>query len=75
MTQHIQKHDQLIKVGVSPLSWVNEVLDDLGKGTTADQCLSEAKKAGYAGVETSKIFPSDSSELKTLLQKHDLQLV
>ncbi|CAI3960383.1 Sugar phosphate isomerase/epimerase (YcjR) (PDB:3KTC) (PUBMED:30742415) [Commensalibacter communis] len=75
MTQHIQKHDQLIKVGVSPLSWVNEVLDDLGKGTKADQCLSEAKTAGYAGVETSKIFPSDPSELKTLLHKHDLQLI
>jgi len=63
------------RLGISPLSWVNEVLDDLGKGTTADTCLSEAAAAGYAGVELSKIFPKDNSAtLKSLLDGHGLVL-
>jgi len=65
----------LPRLGISPLSWVNEVLDDLGKGTTADTCLSEAARAGYAGVELSKIFPKDNpATLKHLLDGHGLSL-
>ncbi|MDI2091834.1 myo-inosose-2 dehydratase [Commensalibacter oyaizuii] len=63
-----------IKLGISPLSWVNEVLDDLGKDTTAEQCLSEIQYAGYAGVELSKIFPSDANVLTSLLNRYNLQL-
>jgi len=64
-----------LHLGISPLSWVNEVLDDLGKGTSADLCLSEAAAAGYAGVELSKIFPKDNpATLKALLDGHGLSL-
>jgi inosose dehydratase len=38
-------------LGVSPLSWVNEVLEDLGRDTSAEACLTEAAAAGYDGVE------------------------
>jgi len=65
----------VLRLGISPLSWVNEVLDDLGKGTSADTCLSEAAAAGYAGVELSKIFPKGSpATLKALLDRHHLSL-
>jgi len=65
----------ILRLGISPLSWVNEVLDDLGKGITADTCLSEATAAGYAGVELSKIFPKDNpATLKALLDGHGLSL-
>jgi len=65
----------VLHLGISPLSWVNEVLDDLGKGTSADTCLSEAAVAGYAGVELSKIFPKDNpATLKTLLDRYGLSL-
>jgi len=64
-----------LQLGISPLSWVNEVLDDLGKGTTAETCLSEAASVGYAGVELSKIFPKDNPvTLKALLDRHRLKL-
>lgn len=63
-----------IRLGVSPLSWVNEVLDDLGRGTSAEQCLSEAASAGYAGVELSRIFPRDATSLSQLLARHGLSL-
>ncbi|MDD7973613.1 myo-inosose-2 dehydratase [Roseinatronobacter alkalisoli] len=63
------------RVGVSPLSWVNEVLEDLGAGTAPDQCLREARSAGFSGVELSRIFPKDTVELKDLLDQHELALV
>ena len=63
------------QLGVSPLSWINEVLHDLGEGTTAEQCLSEAAKAGFTGVELSRIFPRNATDLKALLGKHHLQLI
>lgn len=64
-----------IKIGVSPLSWVNEVLPEFGADTTADQCLSEAEDAGYQGVELSKIFPKNASVLTSLLARYNLSLV
>lgn len=66
---------RLIRLGVSPLSWVNEVLEDLGRDTAAETCLMEAAAAGYSGVELSRIFPRDAASLSTLLARHDLQLV
>lgn len=63
------------KLGVSPLSWVNEVLHDLGAGTSAETCLSEAGQAGFQGVELSRIFPREPGALKQLLAQHQLQLV
>lgn len=63
------------KLGVSPLSWVNEVLQHLGAGTRAEQCLTEAAQAGYQGVELSRIFPREPGALRALLAQHQLQLV
>lgn len=62
-------------LGVSPLSWVNEVLEDLGQGTTTDTCLTEAAAAGYEGVELSRLFPRDAASLSALLTHHGLQLI
>ncbi|MBP2199651.1 myo-inosose-2 dehydratase [Pantoea cypripedii] len=63
------------KLGVSPLSWVNEVLQQLGAGTSAQQCLEEAALAGYQGVELSRIFPREPGALRALLAQHKLHLV
>ena len=40
-----------MRLGISPLSWVNEVLEDLGRGTSAETILTDAKAAGFEGVE------------------------
>jgi len=64
-----------LRLGISPLSWVNEVLDDLGRGTTPEQCLSEARQAGFEGVENSRIFPQSAEALGALLRQHELQFV
>ena len=72
MTQ--QQAATTLRLGISPLSWVNEVLEDLGAGTTADHCLSEAAVAGFTGVELSRIFPREPAALSGLLGRHSLAL-
>ncbi len=64
-----------VRLGVSPLSWVNEVLEDLGQDTTAEAILFDAQSAGYAGVEMSRVFPADPDELSALLSAHDLRFI
>ncbi|VEI70147.1 Uncharacterised protein [Serratia rubidaea] len=44
-----------IRIGVSPLSWTNDVLQDLGDDIPLATCLHEA--AGYQGIELGRKFP------------------
>ncbi|MEX9868066.1 myo-inosose-2 dehydratase [Providencia huaxiensis] len=64
-----------LQIGVSPLSWVNEVLPEFGMGVSAEQCLSQARLAGYQGVEMSRIFPRGPAQLTQLLQRYQLSLI
>ncbi len=64
-----------VRLGVSPLSWTNEVLEDLGGDISLETCLSEAKATGYAGVETGRKMPRDPAQLRPILDAHGLALV
>ncbi|WP_350545352.1 myo-inosose-2 dehydratase [Pseudoalteromonas sp. 5-MNA-CIBAN-0065] len=64
-----------IKVGINPLTWTNDDLPSLGADTSLEQCLSEGKKAGYAGFELGNKFPRQSEQLNSVLAEHDLKLV
>ena len=63
-----------IRVAVSPLSWTNDVLEDLGNDTSLEQCLAEAVSAGFAGVELGRKFPREPEVLGPILDKHGLSL-
>lgn len=65
----------MIQLAVSPLSWVNEVLEHLGQNTSAEHILSEAAAAGFEGVENSRAFPQSATALTTILQPHNLAFV
>jgi inosose dehydratase len=62
------------KLGVSPLSWTNDVLEDLGGDIPIETCLAEASAAGYAGVELGRKFPRDAAVLGPLLDRYGLVL-
>ncbi len=64
-----------IKIGVSPLSWTNEVLRHLGDNISAAECLSQAHKAGYSGIEMGRKLPSTVEKLSPLLGRYGLALV
>jgi len=71
----IERLPEGVRLGVSPLSWTNEVLDELGGDIPLETCLSEAAGAGYQGVELGKKFPRDPKELRAVLNTHGLALV
>jgi inosose dehydratase len=64
-----------IRLGIAPIGWSNDDLPELGGEITLDQCLSEAREAGYAGVEKGGKFPTAPKELKPILDAHGLKLV
>ena len=63
-----------IKLGIAPIAWSNDDMPELGGETTLEQCLSEASRAGFTGIECGGKFPKNSKELIPKLKKENLQL-
>lgn len=63
-----------LKFGMSPISWSNDDLPELGGDTTLTTCLHETRMAGYTGTEVGGKFPTDTVALGKVLAEHDLQL-
>jgi inosose dehydratase len=64
-----------IKIGANPIGWSNDDLRSLGGDTTLDTCLTEAKLAGFTGMELGHKFPREPVALKTVLDAKGLELV
>ncbi len=64
-----------IRIGVNPICWSNDDMPELGGGIPLEQCLSEAKAAGYEGIELGHKFPRQPVTLKSVLDPHQLALV
>ena len=63
-----------IKLGVAPIAWSNDDMPELGGETSLEQCLNEAGKAGFTGIEFGGKFPKNSNELLPKLKKEKLEL-
>ena len=63
------------RIGIAPIAWSNDDLPELGGDTSLETCLSEARLAGFSGVESGGKFPSTAAELGPLLDAHGLRLV
>ena len=64
-----------VKLGVSPISWTNDDMPELGKDTTVEHCLKEGKQAGFSGFELGGKWPKDSAILTPLFDKYDMDVV
>ncbi|MCC2665716.1 MAG: iolE [Geminicoccaceae bacterium] len=64
-----------IRLGIAPIGWSNDDLPELGGAITLEQCLREARLAGYEGVEKGGKFPLDPKLLGPILAEHGLALV
>lgn len=64
-----------VRIGINPLSWMNDDLPSLGGDTLLDTALSEGARIGYAGFELGYKFPKDGPALKAKLAEHGLVCV
>ncbi len=64
-----------VRLGINPLTWSNDDMPELGGATPLETCLSEARLAGYAGVELGNKFPREPRVLGLTLGRHALDLV
>lgn len=64
-----------IRLGINPLTWTIDDLPEIGGETSLETCLTEARAAGFDGVELGCKFPRTAPELKAVLAPHGLALV
>jgi inosose dehydratase len=65
----------MIRIGANPIGWSNDDMVELGGHIPLEQCLSEAKAAGFEGMELGNKFPREAAKLKPVLDAHGLALV
>ena len=63
-----------VKLGIAPIAWSNDDMPELGGETSLETCLSEARQAGFTGIESGGKFPKKSEELIPILNKFDIKL-
>ncbi len=63
-----------VRLGVSPINWINDDMDDLGDHYDLETVLSDMRDLGFAGTEMGRKYPRDPGLLKALLDKYRLAL-
>jgi inosose dehydratase len=64
-----------IRFGANPIGWSNDDMRELGADISLEQCLSEAKQAGFEGMELGHKFQREAGALRKALSAHQLDLV
>ncbi|MFC7440294.1 myo-inosose-2 dehydratase [Laceyella putida] len=62
------------RIGIAPISWVNDDIPGLGDHYTQDQVLSEMASIGYISTEMGRLFMQDPPSLKAKLDEYGIQL-
>ena len=65
----------MIRIGANPIGWSNDDMRVLGGDTPLETCLSEARAAGFSGMELGHKFPRDAATLAPILKAHGMELV
>lgn len=64
-----------VRIGINPISWMNDDLPELGGETPLETALSEGRQIGYAGFELGNKFPKTGAALKAKLAEYELACV
>lgn len=65
----------MIRYGTNPIAWSNDDDRSLGCDISLEQCLSDAGRIGFEGIEKGHKFPSDATTLAATLKPHGLAYV
>ncbi len=60
------------KLGIAPIAWWNDDLPELSDDVTLDDCMSQARDAGFTGMETGRRFPMNAEQLQPVLDAHGM---
>jgi len=64
-----------VRIGINPISWMNDDLPSLGGETPLETALSEGAEIGYVGFELGNKFPKEPAALRAVLGKYHLACV
>ncbi|WP_172330112.1 myo-inosose-2 dehydratase [Mangrovicoccus sp. HB161399] len=62
------------KLGIAPIAWWNDDLEELSDDVSLDECLRQASVAGFTGMETGRRFPMDMAQLGPVLARHGISV-
>ena len=65
----------MILYGTNPIAWSNDDDRTLGAHISLDQCLDEAARIGFDGIEKGHKFPQEPAALKAVLAPRGLKYV
>lgn len=65
----------MILYGTNPIAWSNDDDRSLGAHIGLDQCLDEAAKIGFDGIEKGHKFPQIAADLQAVLEPRHLRYV
>ncbi len=62
------------KLGIAPIAWWNDDLKELSDDVSLEECLAQAREAGFTGMETGRRFPLDPRVLGPILKAHGISI-
>ncbi|WMS42002.1 myo-inosose-2 dehydratase [Acuticoccus sp. MNP-M23] len=62
------------RLGIAPIAWWNDDLAELSDDVSLEECLAQAAKAGFTGMETGRRFPMDAAVLSPILARHGISV-
>lgn len=62
------------RLGIAPIAWWNDDLEELSDDVSLEECLRQAAVAGFTGMETGRRFPMDMTELGPILARHGISV-
>jgi len=62
------------RLGIAPIAWWNDDLEELSDDVSLEECLRQASLAGFTGAETGRRFPMNMSELGPILRKFRISI-
>ncbi len=62
------------KLGIAPIAWWNDDLPELSDDVSLEECLRQAREAGFTGMETGRRFPMDAAVLEPILREHGMSV-
>jgi len=64
-----------VRIGINPISWMNDDLPSLGGDTLLETALAEGREIGYEGFELGNKFPKEGPALQAKLAEFNLACV